>query len=155
MGLITSTGLSLFSGPVRPAFTAAPVLVLAPAPDRVLVPALVPAAVRALVDLEGLDPAALAVVGPSVAVADPSVAVADRGGALLAAAGLLAAAVVLVVAAVAAAADKIPVSACDDHCSGKYDSFHMHKRSTSKRRQGLRFVKLPLTTDNLIKAGRD
>ena len=144
MGLITSTGLSLFSGParpVRPAFTAAPVLVLALAPDRVLVPALVPAAVRALVDLEGLDPAALAVVGPSVAVA-------DRGGALLAA-------VVLVVAAVAAAADKIPVSACDDLCSGKYDSFHMHKRSTSKRRQGLRFVKLPLTTDNLIKAGRD
>ncbi len=147
MGLITSIGLSLFSGParpVRPAFTAAPVLVLvlvlAPAPDRVLVPALVPAAVRALVDLEGLDPAALAVVGPSVAVADPSVAVADRGGALLAAAGLLAAAVVLVVAAVAAAADKIPVSACDDLCSGKYDSFHMHKRSTSKRRQGLRFV---------------
>ena len=136
MGLITSTGLSLFSGParpVRPAFTAAPVLVLvlALAPDRVLVPALVPAAVRALVDLEGLDPAALAVVGPSVAVA-------DRGGALLAAAGLLAAAVVLVVAAVAA--DKIPVSACDDLCSGKYDSFHMHKRSTSKRRQGLRFV---------------
>lgn len=131
MGLITSTGLSLFSGParpVRPAFTAAPVLVLALAPDRVLVPALVPAAVRALVDLEGLDPAALAVVGPSVAVA-------DRGGALLAAAGLLAAAVVLVVAA-----DKIPVSACDDLCSGKYDSFHMHKRSTSKRRQGLRFV---------------
>ena len=151
MGLITSTGLSLFSGParpVRPAFTAAPVLVLALAPDRVLVPALVPAAVRALVDSEGLDPAALAVVGPSVAVA-------DRGGALLAAAGLLAAAVVLVVAAVAAAADKIPVSACDDLCSGKYDSFHMHKRSTSKRRQGLRFVKLPLTTDNLIKAGRD
>lgn len=152
MGLITSTGLSLFSGParpVRPAFTAAPVLVLvlalalvlvlalalalALAPDRVLVPALVPAAVRALVDLEGLDPAALAVVGPSVAVA-------DREGALLAAAGLLAAAVVLVVAAVAAAADKIPVSACDDLCSGKYDSFHMHKRSTSKRRQGLRFV---------------
>ena len=138
LGLITSTGLSLFSGParpVRPAFTAAPVLVLvlALAPDRVLVPALVPAAVRALVDLEGLDPAALAVVGPSVAVA-------DRGGALLAAAGLLAAAVVLVVAAVAAAADKIPVSACDDLCSGKYDSFHMHKRSTSKRRQGLRFV---------------
>ena len=138
MGLITSTGLSLFSGParpVRPAFTAAPVLVLvlALAPDRVLVPALVPAAVRALVDLEGLDPAALAVVGPSVAVA-------DRGGALLAAAGLLAAAVVLVVAAVAAAADKIPVSACYDLCSGKYDSFHMHKRSTSKRRQGLRFV---------------
>ena len=126
MGLITSTGLSLFSGParpVRPAFTAAPVLV----------PALVPAAVRALVDLEGLDPAALAVVGPSVAVA-------DREGELLAAAGLLAAAVVLVVAAVAAAADKIPVSACDDLCSGKYDSFHMHKRSTSKRRQGLRFV---------------
>lgn len=138
MGLITSTGLSLFSGParpVRPAFTAAPVLVLvlALAPDRVLVPALVPAAVRALVDLEGLDPAALAVVGPSVAVA-------DREGELLAAAGLLAAAVVLVVAAVAAAADKIPVSACDDLCSGKYDSFHMHKRSTSKRRQGLRFV---------------
>ena len=152
MGLITSTGLSLFSGParpVRPAFTAAPVLVLvlalalvlvlalalalALAPDRVLVPALVPAAVRALVDLEGLDPAALAVVGPSVAGA-------DREGALLAAAGLLAAAVVLVVAAVAAAADKIPVSACDDLCSGKYDSFHMHKRSTSKRRQGLRFV---------------
>ena len=136
MGLITSTGLSLFSGParpVRPAFTAAPVLVLAPAPDRVLVPALVPAAVRALVDLEGLDPAALAVVGPSVAVA-------DREGELLAAAGLLAAAVVLVVAAVAAAADKILVSACDDLCSGKYDSFHMHKRSTSKRRQGLRFV---------------
>ena len=138
MGLITSTGLSLFSGParpVRPAFTAAPVLVLvlALAPDRVLVPALVPAAVRALVDLEGLDPAALAVVGPSVAVA-------DRGGALLAAAGLLAAAVVLVVAAVAAAADKIPVSACDDLCSGTYDSFQMHTRSTSKRRQGLRFV---------------